>query len=233
MGCCENKMINNFDNPSEEFICDLISKMKIHGLTFQNFVDLLEISKDLEFNFNEFYFKKVLTDEIVELDFKKNPLVKVHLKIFDLLSDEIQQNFCKDEIILTLFPLLKLRSGNVEDFIKYLKNISKNQLSKEKLKLIFKRIFEIYSFKINNIIYCHLENEDMQLHTFKMNKEFYNESNIQNAVDVLFSLIDDDEKNLFLDLESVLKEKEILKFEKMREWIITIKYEKEKGNFEI
>lgn len=228
MGCCGgNKKYDN-SNPSELYITDIISKLRIRKIKAKDLLTILDNSIGIKYE--KYHLVEIFKDYLCDMNEKENPYFNVHSQLIDIIIDNISDYSDKNEICLKFFPLFKTNneSQKIRVFQRLLTNSYGKQISLNILFGIIQKYFEFYSFKTNNIVIYSTTNEDLIYHSTLMINTFYDHACIDKAVEKLI----EDFKKLKLhkdnfvqisEIKPFFDENKVLCFESLRDYLINVK----------
>jgi len=231
MGCCyDNKQILYFDysNPSELYIRDILSKLKMRNINKYNFQILIENPTFKNVNFNKKNFDEIYRENIIDENERENPYLKIHSKIFFYLIDDISDFSDKNQILLQFYPLLKKKHDRerTRDYSNLLEKKFGKQVRWDDLSRILGYYFKMYCYKMNNIIIHNTINEDLINHTIEMTHQFFNYDVIVLALENLhedfdyYLTYDDGDTAEISNLNAFFLENGLLDFETIRDYLI-------------
>ena len=236
MGCCYNKKIYEFSNPSEKYIRDIVSKIRVTKLKKEDLSNILDKQYRRNFKMERKFFLPLLDDCFID-DSKDNPYEKIHSAIFEMYLDSIINFACKAEILLNIFPLLnKPFTSEETDFSLLLIRYFGKEIPYKQLKFYIFRLFEFYSHRLNKAVIFTTENSQLSFSAYEMNQEFFFYDCIMKSVDYLLrGLRKNKEGENFIvkreNLHVIFIEIDTISYESIRDYIINFKlnnYELEK-----
>ena len=104
--CCYKEQTYDFRNPSEKYIRDIVSKMRITNVEIGRFKKILNKEYHRNFRMKRIFFNTLMEEYYYDTDEKNNVYKEIHERIFSLYCDSILNFASKQEIIMKIYPLL-------------------------------------------------------------------------------------------------------------------------------